>query len=153
MNNMELMDLWVVTPTPEVNSFESLPVGKYVASVDRCAMDATKKDNIPMIAWDLKIVSPEQFAGRHVFLNRVLKSQDNVKFAKLDFKKLGFKVDNFRELNLVMESLLDKLVDISVVQSKTMNQNGEYYVNTYVNKLHTPEGTSEVASSQEEVKF
>lgn len=137
MMDKDLMDLWATTETPEVNSYENLPVGKYVAKINRCAMDETKKDKTPMIAWDLIVVSPESFAGRHIFLNRVLKSADNIKFAKLDFAKLGHKAESMQELTLVMESLLDKVVDVSVVQSKTLNANGEYYVNTYINKLNT----------------
>ena len=129
------MDLWATTETPEVNSYENLPVGKYVARVNRCAMDKTKKDGTPMIAWDFVVTAPEKFEGRHIFLNRVLKNADNVKFAKLDFAKLGHKVDSVSELTVIMESLLDKHVNLSIVQSKTMNNNGEYYINTYVNSM------------------
>jgi hypothetical protein len=137
MFDQSVMDLWAMTEAAD-NGFSALPDGKYEAQVMRCAMETTKKTKAPMISWEFKVTSPEQFVNRRVFLNRVLNNENGIKFAKGDFKRLGFEANSANELPTVMNMLLDKIVEITV---KNNTKDGVDYQNVFVNKLVEGEAT------------
>ena len=113
---------------PEERSNSELPDGKYSVIVASCVLKETKSTGKPMIAWDF-VIMDGQYAGWHLFHNRVLDAsrQESIKYARADFKTLGFDVNQPQDFEKACRFALDTLLE---VQQKT---NGEY-VNVYINK-------------------
>lgn len=130
MNNEmnELEQMWGAAAIEErkTGEFDKLPDGKYQAKIESIRFTRTQRTDQPMFAWDLILVS--QFAGRHIFHNRVLVNADNMKWAKQEFANLGLHANSINELTDKLDEILDAIIEIQ------LKSKGEYQ-NCYINKL------------------
>lgn len=131
VDDRELEMMWGNAPIEEKNDFSILPEGKYAAKVEKCQYTETKEKRLPMFAWEL-IISEGQYAGRHIFHNRVLRDQDSVKWAKNEFARVGLKAETLAEMKIMLGEVLDKTVEI---QLKNKEYQGKQIQNVFINKM------------------
>lgn len=112
--------------TVEDRSFDEIPDGKYQVNVEKVELRTSKKGNA-MLSWELKVLIGEH-AGRRLFRNNVLATEENAKFLKQDLHTCGLQLDKLSDLNARLHELLDLKLD---VQKKTKPDGN---VNVWLNR-------------------
>jgi hypothetical protein len=106
-----------------------VPDGKYIVRVDRLEIKKTKEHGLPMMAWELVIVSGPQ-AKRRLFKNNVIK-ENTIQYLKQDLILAGFN-GKLEELETQdgLAQFLDRHLEVTL---KTKGESN----NIYFNKLLT----------------
>jgi hypothetical protein len=114
----------------EAPSFEEVPDGRYVVSVERVNLVKSTGGN-PMLKYDLLVQEGEQ-KGRHIFKNAII-SKNSLPYLKKDLEICGVKLEKLSDLAGRLEELLDKRLEVN------KRTRGEF-VNVYFDRLVSTEG-------------
>ena len=138
-------DAFMNAPPPEKGGGD-VPDGKYNAKVERVEVKESREDQIPMLAWQLKIWGPTN-QGRCLFKNSLI-NESGVPYLKEDLRICGFDVENFKLSQL--ESNLNRLLDLNLSVTAKTNSAGTYQ-NIYINELllASPEGSQAQQETQD----
>lgn len=122
----------------EDRAFDCIPDGKYQVYIEKVELAKTKKTDVPMLKWTLRILAP-QGAGRLLWRNNVIGSKENVKWLKADLQAAGLKLDKLSDLPMS----LDKLIGVTLEVTKRTKGDNE---NIYINRRITISGADTSAS-------
>jgi hypothetical protein len=123
---------------------EKLPDGDYVVKVERAYLDKAKSSGATMLRWNLKILEGP-FAGRVLFRNNVLVTNENIRWFKRDLHHAGINLPKLSQLEQHLAQFLDIKLEV------TKKSRGDNY-NVYINKrLGT--ATDEPTASTDEIPF
>jgi len=115
-------DVYASAPSEEVD----VPDGKYDVTIEKVELTCSQSSGNPMLKWTLRILDPD-YAGRKLWRNNVIVTEENVGWLKRDLKKCGLTLEKFSDL----PNRLAELLDINLVVTKKTN--GEY-MNVYFNR-------------------
>jgi hypothetical protein len=118
---------------PPENTNENVPDGTYNVTVFRVEFKATKMTGKPILAWEFVVLDGEH-AGRHIFKNHVVASDDNASYLARDFKTCGITLEKTSQAAQHLEDLLDLKLQVQVKTSKAVDKDGNHYVNCYIQK-------------------
>ena len=93
--------------------FGNVPDGQYQIKVDRAFLKHSQNGN-PMLSWELEILVG-QYAGRKIFKNNMLMSQENFGFLKADLDVCGVTLKKLSDLPNRLEDLIDTQLEIKKV--------------------------------------
>ncbi|MBZ0270553.1 DUF669 domain-containing protein [bacterium] len=131
----DLADFDEAYETAPVEERGEVPDGKYQVRVERAELKRTKETRKPMLALQLLVAGPTH-AGRKIFRNSVIGSEDNVRFLKQDLHTMGVNVPKLSALGEHLEEMVGLGLDVQV---KTKDG----YTNVYINgKCALPEGAA-----------
>jgi len=118
---------------------EDVPDGKYDVSVERVEIARARTSGQPMLKWTLKVLDPD-YAGRMLWRNNVLATDENAAWLKKDLKKCGLALEKLSDLQANLEKLLDVKL---VVTKKTKDEFSNVYINRRLreDELATAAGT------------
>lgn len=108
---------------------EGVPDSKYKINIEKVELARSQTSGRPMVKWGLRVLDGEH-AGRLLWRNNVLITEENAAWLKKDLKKCGLEIEKLSDLPNHLERLLDVRMLVSV---KT---NGEY-TNIYFNRRLT----------------
>lgn len=135
MSELSAMEqYWDSAQVQETASMDDIPEGKYVCRVEACRFTKTKETNKPMIAWELVIQDNANWAGRKLFLNRVLDIErpSSFEFAKTDFARIGLEKE--AQTANTLKQALEKAINMRInVVVKRSSKDGKDYLNIYIN--------------------
>lgn len=105
---------------------EDIPDGKYDVVVDKVDITKSRSSGAAMLKWTLRVTDPD-YAGRKLWRNNVLLTDENIKWLKIDLKKCGLTLEKLSDL----PARRGELLDIPLVVTKKTN--GEF-TNVYINR-------------------
>jgi hypothetical protein len=106
----------------------SLKDGLYQVNIERVQLTKTKKNNIPVLKWMLRVIGPTN-EGEVLWHSNLIKNESNLKWLKTDLIMAGLRLNSICDLQDRLEELLDVRLN---VYKKT---NGDY-TNIYIkNKI------------------
>lgn len=112
----------------ETPSYASVPDGKYLVRVERCALEQSKSSGNLLLKWQFEILSPTSI-GAKLFKNHNF-NPDGLKWMKKDLITIGFE-GKPSQLPNALESFLDMTLEVQV---KNKEVNGTNNSNVYINK-------------------
>lgn len=123
---------------PAEEQWRNLPEGKYVGRVNRMYFDKYDPNERPILKWEF-IVTEGDYEGRKQEKASFLKTEQTVSMLKADLKKAGLDMNGrgitFAKLPNHLGELLDVEIEFAVIASKkSVDKNGNPYVNVYINK-------------------
>ena len=123
-------------------SFEVIPDGKYVVTVDKIEIVRAKQTGNPMLKWHLRILTAGKYRDRLLWRNNILVTPQNLQWLKSDLHVCGVDLVKLSELPDRLSDLLDIELDVSV-------QNRDDFCNVYINKRLRTDGVDAPADDPE----
>ncbi len=108
-------------------TFDPLPDGKYTVEVASAEVTTSKTSNAPMLKWSLKVIGGP-YAGRLMWRNNMLASEQNRKWTKTDLSKCEMQIGKWSELPARASELVGLVL---AVNQKTSGN----YTNVYIERL------------------
>jgi hypothetical protein len=115
----------------EATGFDTLPDGKYQASIDRIYIAPNKSGELAL-RMELNIVNHADYAGRKVFYYKTI-NQDFIGYVKADLQKIGIEPEPFSKVETYFAGVLDEVIEITLKTGKPA-ANGQVYQNLYIQK-------------------
>ena len=104
---------------------EEVPDGNYQVNVERVEMVRARTSGRPMLKWTLRILGPTH-AGRVLWRNNVLASDENIRWLKSDIATCGLEIERVSDLPERYPELLDRKLEIA---KRTRGENTNIYIN------------------------
>jgi len=141
-------DVFDEAPQEGNNDGDPPPDGKYQVNVEKVNLTTTKTSAQRVLRWSLRIVDPQQFAGRMLWHSNLIVTNDNIYWLKRDLITCGLRLARFSDLPAHLGSLLDIRLEV------TKRTKGAY-TNIYLNKrLADPlEGHGHGGSAPDDLPF
>ena len=96
----------------EGNDADTVPDGKYQVSVEKVELGWTKSSGQRILKWSLRILGP-RFAGRMLWHNNMIATDENIRWLKRDLVTCGLKLPKFQDLPAHLDELLDIQLDVN----------------------------------------
>ncbi|MFH2000495.1 MAG: DUF669 domain-containing protein [Planctomycetota bacterium] len=105
--------------------FDDLPDGKFQVKIEKAELTRSKRKNLPMLKWTLRILNGP-FAGRLLWRNNLIVTPDNLKWLKTDLFTCGLVLDKASDLKKRLPDLLDLKLEVT---KRTRNGNENVFLN------------------------
>lgn len=113
----------------EVNTFDEIPDGEYIARVERVELKESQSGR-PMMEWEF-VIHEGPYKGRHEWKYNILDDPERIGWLKQDLFRVGLELEDITLLEESLSALLDRLLKIEIV---TKSKNGKTYRNLYIKK-------------------
>ena len=123
-------------------SFDPIPDGRYLVTVDKIEITRAKQSGNPMLKWHLRILTAGKYRDRLLWRNNLLVTPQNMQWLKSDLHICGVDLVKLSELPDRLSDLLDIELDVSV-------QNRDDFCNVYINKRLRTDGVDAPADDPE----
>jgi hypothetical protein len=107
----EFDDVFAEAPADSDDRGE-IPDGRYQVIVDKVEVTRSKTSNSPMLKWQLRIEDAE-LAGRLLWKNSMIATEENVKWLKKEFVTCGFHLEKLSDLQSRLPDLLDLKLEVT----------------------------------------